>query len=583
MNKNIYIAVAVFSAITAQAQQDKEKTIGTEEVSITSSYRPTVQDAFKINDNPLLDDQEVSEKKKITYNIFSFPVASTFQPDKGEAASVDKDSLPNYLNNYVLLGYGNYNTLRAEVGVLENIGKNMYAGGLIKHRSSGGGIEEVPVDDGYSRTHMNLVFGNKTEFKEWGINFGANNSKYHWYGLDTSQPELSGLNYNNLDVTQKFQDVSLGGQMRFYRGAIETIDTKYTYFWDAFSSKESRFYFKPKFNIELPKQTVHVNFLADYVNTQFSDDRVGNQNHQYNYLVIAAEPSVKFFKNNYSVELGAGIGYSKGSAQGNSDNTVLIYPKIKANVDLVPDIVQAYLGADGGIQQNSYQQLAEENPFLAPTFALMPTKRAYDLYAGVKGKLYHNISYNVRASYKSEDQKALFTLGSLHPINPGALGYEYANSFDVRYDQVNTLTGFAELTFDLKDVAINFYGEYNTYTLEKEKFAYNLPESRMGLKVHADFTSKIFGDLHVYYVGERKDELRVFNSLSQTYDRSELLLKNYVDLNLKLGYRPNQHWTLFVQGSNLFNQNYYRFTNYQVQGLQVLAGAMYKFDFKKNN
>lgn len=583
MNKKLYIAAAVLTSVIAQAQVDKDKTIGTEEVSITSSYKPTVQDAFKINDNPLVDDQEVSEKKKISYNIFSFPVASTFQPDKGEAAGVDQDTLPNYLNNYALLGYGNFNTLRAELGIVENVGKNSYVGGIIQHRSSGGGIEGVPVDDGYSRSKLDLIFGNKTETTDWNLMFGANTSKYNWYGI---QKELVGLpeaNYNNIDVTQKYQDVHVGGQVAFYKGALESIDTKYTYFWDDLSSKESRFYFKPKFNLEFPKQTVHINAIVDYVNTQFSDDRVFNQDHQYNYLVLAAEPSIKFFKDNYSVELGAGVGYINGNAQGESDNSVVVYPKIKANVDLVPDIVQAYMGADGGVKQNSYQQLTDENPFVAPTLELMPTKTNYDVYAGVKGKLYHNVSYNVKASYKAEDQKALYTLNTINEYKVSPLDYEYGNAFDVRYDLVKTLTGFGELTFDLKNVDINVYGEYNSYTLDTESVAYNMPEARVGVKVHVDFTPKVFAGMHLYYVGQREDEVRVFNATTQNITRTPVELESFTDFNVNVGYRPNEQWTIFLNGNNLFNQNYQRFANYKVQGLQVLGGVMYKFDFKKKN
>jgi len=579
MNKRLYIAAAILSSVIAQAQVENDKSIGTEEVSITSSYKPTVQDAFKINDNPIVDDQEVSEKKKISYNIFSFPVASTFQPEKGEAAAVDQDSLPNYLNNYALIGYGSYSTLRAELGVVETIGKNMYVGGWIQHRASAGGIDGVPVDDSYSRSQVNLAFGKKAEWNEWNIHFGANTSKYNWYGIPAEPIVVAGLNFDQLDVTQKYHTVQVGGDVEFYKGFLEKIDTKYTYFWDDFASKESRFYFKPKFNLEFPNQTVHVNLIADYLNTQFSNDRINNQSHQYSYLIAAAEPSIKFYKTNYSVELGAGVGYIHGSAQDVSDNSVLIYPKIKANVDLVSDIVQAYMGVDGGITQNTYQQLATENPYVSPELELRPTKTNYDLYAGLKGKLYHNISYNVKASYKAEDQKALYTLNTYNPYQSERLGYEYGNSFQVCYDLVNTFTGFGELTFDLKDVAINVYGEYNAYTMEEEVLAYNLPEAKVGVKVHVDFTPKIFAGMHLYYVGQKEDQWRVLDSNQLTFTTQPIEMESYTDFNINLGYRPNEHWTVFLQGNNLFNQNYQRFANYRVQGLQIFGGAMYKFDF----
>src|SRR5690606_33627363 len=154
----------------------------------------------------------------------------------------------------------------------------------------------------------------------------------------------------------------------------------------------------------------------------------------------------------YSVELGAGIGYINGDVKGDKDNSVLVYPKIKANIDLVPDIVLAYMGADGGVVQNSYHQFSIDNPYISPDLELMPTKVNFDIYAGLKGKLYHNISYNIKGSYKSEDQKALFTPNVFnHSLaSREREEYEYGNSYRVIYDQVKTFSGFGELTFDFE-------------------------------------------------------------------------------------------------------------------------------------
>jgi hypothetical protein len=45
------------------------------------------------------------KKKLIQYNIFSFPVASTFTPAKGKAAGVDKIEKEKLYNNYATLGF----------------------------------------------------------------------------------------------------------------------------------------------------------------------------------------------------------------------------------------------------------------------------------------------------------------------------------------------------------------------------------------------------------------------------------------------------------------------------------------------
>jgi outer membrane receptor protein involved in Fe transport len=46
-----------------------------------------------------------------------------------------------------------------------------------------------------------------------------------------------------------------------------------------------------------------------------------------------------------------------------------------------------------------------------------------------------------------------------------------------------------------------------------------------------------------------------------------------------VNYKHNERLTFFFKGNNLANQNYQRWMNYQVQGLQIMLGANYKFDF----
>lgn len=68
-----------FQFVMAQKKQEK---IRTEEVNVVKSYTPTISDAFKIKETPLLNEEGTSPKETVKYNIFSFPVASTFTPTK---------------------------------------------------------------------------------------------------------------------------------------------------------------------------------------------------------------------------------------------------------------------------------------------------------------------------------------------------------------------------------------------------------------------------------------------------------------------------------------------------------------------
>jgi len=89
MHQYIKITLIVFlSTISIAVAQEDEETIGTETVTVTKAYKPTVSDAFKVKTIPNLNDSIVLQKKKINYSIFSTPVASTFTPAKGKASAV---------------------------------------------------------------------------------------------------------------------------------------------------------------------------------------------------------------------------------------------------------------------------------------------------------------------------------------------------------------------------------------------------------------------------------------------------------------------------------------------------------------
>lgn len=581
-NKHIFLGALLLHLQIMNAQTD-DNPLGTENITVTNTYRPEIQDAFKINDNPIIEDKEVIEKRDIKYNIYSFPVASTFIPAKANAATVDQEQPITYFNNYALLGVGGYQSIRAELGVVEKINHKNYIGGFIKHRSSGGGIKEVENPNGYNRSGLNLIYGNQTNTREWTVNLSSNYSKYHWYGV---HPEIS---LNTLGITkvgdpQVYQDFKIGTELKLYNKTLESINANYTFFKDAYGANESRLIFSPKLLVPIADKKIPISLNADWLNSKMENYRTNAQNGSYNYLILSAEPHMVFQNQNYSIQLGAGIAHIAGYNQENKINNLLVYPKIKANVDLVPDIVIGYLGIEGGVTQNTLKTLSDTNPHISIENNLKPTKKNYDIYAGMKGKLYHNISYNIRGAYKNEQEKALFTSSVYNTTLSTREAFEYGNTFNVVYDDVKTVTLFGELTFDLKNAKIDVYGLYNSYQTINEDFAYNLPVFESGLKSHIKFSQKFYTDLHLYFVGDRKDFIRkkhIDNLNTVNTSRTEVLLSPYADLNITLGYNPTEKWTIFASGINLLNQKYYTYTNYRAQGINAMIGAIYKFDLKK--
>ena len=154
------------------------------------------------------------------------------------------------------------------------------------------------------------------------------------------------------------------------------------------------------------------------------------------------------------------------------------------------------------------------------------------------------------------------------------------NSFVTTYDIVSTLSLYGELNLEFFDnVSINLSGEYNSYDAKNLDKAYNLPETKLGADIHIDFTPKWFAGIQGYMIGKRYDRALTANIDGSNLAVQNVELESFVDMNAYLGYRPTDKWTIFAKANNVFNSEYNYWHNYPVQGVQLSAGAMYKFNF----
>ena len=188
-------------------------------------------------------------------------------------------------------------------------------------------------------------------------------------------------------------------------------------------------------------------------------------------------------------------------------NKLFVYPKANASLKVVGDFMIFYLGIDGDLQQNSYRDFTNENPFVSPTLAIAPTDRQFDVYAGLKGKLANSVSYTVRGSVINEKNKALFIANNYNESIVIQEMYQYGNSFGLTYDTLRTFRFFGELKADFtKNIAVGVNATFNTYSQENEKEAWNLPQFQLGANIDATITSKWFAGANLFFVGDRKDK-----------------------------------------------------------------------------
>jgi hypothetical protein len=547
-------------------------------VNVVKPYTPTISDAFKVKEIPSLEDADNSKKEDIKYNYFSFPVASTFVPSKGRAANVDKSEVEKLFNNFANLGMGNYTSLNAELFITQNISDHEYLGGIFRHLSSQGGIKDVILNNDFYKTSVDLTYGNQQQNLTWISDFGYQNQIYNWYGIPEN---FSQVTIDRINPKHTFNNFYVGTNLSLNDHFFKEASFKYNRFWDANGSIENRFFVKPSFEFDLLRQKIKTNLIVDYLGGSFERNFFGTSSIKYGFTNFGIHPSIVVNKNNWAVNVGAAVFYSVDNE--NSSSKLFLYPQVNASLKVVGDFMILYTGIEGSLDQNSYRDFSNENPFVSPTLAIAPTDKQFDFFAGLKGKLSNNVSYTLRGSVQNEKNKPLFVSNQFNMFATNSESYQFGNSFGIVYDDIKTMNLFGEIKADYtKNVSIGLNASYSLFFTTYQEEAWNLPNLKLGATINVNITKKWFAGANVFYIGERKDlvyKQSMITIFPPAYYPETTNLKSYFDANFNIGYNHSDRLTGFLKFNNIANQSYQKWMNYPVQGFQVVLGASYKFDF----
>ncbi len=569
------LLLSILFSSTAIFAQEKDD-LDTETVTIVKPYSPTISDAFKVKETPTLNDSVTTTKKNIDYKIFSVPVASTFTPSKGKATTVEKAKPIKLYDNYATFGLGNYTSILGEFFSNFQLSRTDAAGFFFKHNSSQGDIKDVYLDNKYYNTSLDANYTSRQKDVAYRLDFGAKHQLFNWYGLPSNFSENDSTFISNIDAAQNYFSGNLGGSISVENSYFEKVSANVRYLGDSYSSSEFNITAQPEFAFPISDLNFKLKADVDYLKGKFVTNYLDTKGIDYSFLNVGIAPSLLYVADDFTAAFGA-KGYVSLDSE-NSETKFYIYPNVQLSYRLLEEMVIAYGGLEGDLDQNSYYGFKEEYPFVSPTLDITPTSKIFDSYAGLKGKLSNSFGYNVRASLAKENDKALFQNNSYKGMNADFKGYEFGNSFNVVYDDLRTLDVFAEVKVEVSNnFTLGINADFYAYETDKQEEAWNLPTLKASLFSNFNITEKLYGGVSLFYVGERKDLLT--NSFNLLQNPEIITLDSYLDANLHLGYRITDRLSVFVKGSNLLSDNYQKWVNYPVQGIQGLGGVTYKFDW----
>ena len=576
----IFGLLFVTSSVVAQVTKPKD-TLKTETINVVKSFKPTVSDAYKLNENPTIQEDPTLVKEKIQYEIQSVPVASTFTPAKGKAQVLDRPKKALLYDSFLSVGYGNFSSPLVESFLKFKAERDDFFSIYGFYNSSKNGVSNSLIEDEFSKTNVQATYHHQEQYYDWQAKATFENKKINWYGLPEPQLVLHSATFlENLNPKQKYQTIGIDGKIDFKEFFLEDVKAGISYFKDDYSSKEIQLFAKTGLSFPISTEKINIEADVDLLKGKFEKEYLTIIDLEHSFLKFGLKPSFEVLRDNFQLNLGVNLFYSFNLEH--RESKLYSYPNVYASYKLMDDLLIPFIGVTGELKTNSYKNMAEKNPFVSPTLVINETDQAYNAFFGFKGNLSNSMNYQLKASYIKEKDKPIFLLNSsktdgIIPIN---FSYEAGNSFRLIYNDVTTFEIEGNLNLDITDeFSLNGTVIYSNYDTENFSEVFNLPTFKTTLK--ADYqTNKWFANTAVYLVGESKDVEIPYGIIPSTYNLAFYIIKNkaYVDVDFNFGYHFSNRLTAFAKVNNLLNGNHQPFAHYKVQGLQAIAGITYKFD-----
>lgn len=582
----LFLIYFSFLSLNAQKKEQAKDTVKTEVVNIVTKYNPKIADAKKINKNPKIKLVKNKEKKKLEYSILSAPVASTFIPKSGVVKGIDVGVKERVYQNYLAAGLGNYATPYLETFLHYDTRFKNEIGFNAKYIASLNNIKGPILNSNFSNLNIGGFYKQQDRFFDWKVSVNAEKNKYNWYGL-SNQNNYTETVTNLIKPQQTYNYLNLISEFNFIDSYIDYGKIKLSQFTDDYDSNEVRANFDTKFDFPLRYLNLGLNDLSvkagiEFLKGHFNNSYADIKKVEYSTFTARINPEYKLTYQDFSINAGIKLIASLDSK--NSANNVFILPNLFVEGPIIKEYLNIYGGLTGDLHTNTYKNFTDKNPYVSPTLFITQTLEKSNLFIGFNGKINKDISFNIKASAKNEEDKPLFLRnvsksdGTNNSLNGLALkGYEYGNSFDIYYDDVKTTSILTEIAYDFsKNLSFELQGIYNTYTLENALAAWNLPsfEGNISAKYKKN---KWYAATDIFYVSQRKDGL--YNNSFPSSFRAIETVNSFVDVNLNGGYNFNDKFSAFLKLNNVLNTKYQRFANFNTQGFQILGGITYKFDF----
>lgn len=536
----LLVAVTLSTAVAfGQIDTTKKQTI-----DITSSYKPLLRNAVKINfsaTNLLADTNKIVAPYKIpAQNLFY-----SYQPISLKPLALAMDSVLDLgIRNYLKLGFGNYTTPLVSAGVSFGDGKKYLLNVYADYISSKGGIQ---FQD-YSQVNIKTAGSYFTEKNELYGSAAFNQREYFMYGYDHLIH-----NYNKSDLLQRFQNIKINTGFRNKTINGTGINYNPNIEINIFSNQNKLTENSLLVTVPLEKTFGEAFTIKAAVKADISSYSTKNllPNVKFNNNIYSIIPELVYAKPLFNIHAGFTPTWDNGK--------LTVFPNIYGEMKIKDQVFLIQAGFIGRFIKNNFQNLSGINPYLQTVSYQQNTKET-EIYGGLKATLGKHFNFSAKASFITFNNLPFF-------INDTLDGKSFYISNDSR---VNDIRIHGDLSFiSTEKFTITSGLTFNGYTgMQNNARAWGT----IPLELNASLRWKLLKQLLI------KSDVMTFSGAAFLLKNNfEQKLAGGADLSVGAEWQINKRFTAWADANNLLNNKYQRWYAYPVYGLNVLAGVIIKF------
>lgn len=513
----------------------------TKTVIITSAFKPSLQNAAKINFTAATGIND-SSRLPLTYKVPSSNLFFLYQPIPLKPLALPTDSPMVWKNIHsVKLGAGNLNSFMGEgkfsFGDIRTATTKIEAGYI---RSQGKLYAQQ-----YSKFHLDVLNHFKSkENLEWTSRANFHSTTRYRYGF---LPSALAYPKDQIQLVYNALQLEVG-----VKNSIPTASNisfnpviQFNRFTNADNAGENNLILNAPIQKKLTEQFgLKLTFQADMAN--YKTNAMAWKN---NLFVLA--PSVKFRSNAFNLEAGIRPSWDNAAFH--------LLPNLTLQSHLSGTTIQLEAGFQGGFAKNSFRSLAQFNPWIG-LFNRIQNTRMVEQFIGFKGYTGNHISYNAKLAYRQMTDQPLF----LNQLGDG-------KAFDILYSNMHIFHLAGEFNYTVQEkltlMAGAQYNHFSKITAATDAFGL-IPLELTGTAIWKPLT-----DLQI------KSEIFYRNG-SLYRDNFSLATKRLspaVEMNLGIEFGVLPKLNAWIQMNNIFNNVYQRWNQYPVFGFNVLGGVVYSF------